>query len=78
MKKLSIVCGLLAVAAILTSCSTTKEVKELKIIHEHHIYIHTYFIASEFEAIENIDEFAHKLADYIKIKKEERKNDYMI
>lgn len=36
------------------------------------------FIASEFEAIENIDEFAYKLADYIKIKKEEIKNDYRL
>ena len=36
------------------------------------------FIASEFEAIENIDEFAHKLADYIKMKKDEIKNDYRI
>ena len=36
------------------------------------------FIASEFEAIENIDEFAHKLADYIKMKKEQKNNDYRI
>lgn len=28
----------------------------------------SYFIASEFEAIENIDEYAYKLADYIKMK----------
>lgn len=28
----------------------------------------SYFILSEFEAIDNIDEYAHKLADYIKMK----------
>ena len=31
------------------------------------------FIASEFEAIENIDEYAYKLVDYIIMKKEQRK-----
>lgn len=36
------------------------------------------FIASEFEAIENIDEYAYKLVDYIIMKKEQRKNEYML
>ena len=36
----------------------------------------SYFILSEFEAIENIDEFAYKLADYITMKKEEGKINY--
>lgn len=36
------------------------------------------FIVSEFEAIENIDEYAYKLVDYVIIKKEQRKNDYRL
>lgn len=40
MKKTSVVCGLVGIALILAGCSSTKEVKEVKIIHEHHIYVH--------------------------------------
>ena len=40
MKKLGIFCGLVGLTVILAGCVSTKEVKEVKIIHEHHIYVH--------------------------------------
>ena len=40
MKKTIVVCGLVGMAMIFAGCSSTKEVKEVKIIHEHHIYVY--------------------------------------
>lgn len=40
MKKLSVICCFAVIGLILGGCSSTKETKEVKVIHEHHIYVH--------------------------------------
>ena len=37
MKKLSVICCFVVIGLIFSGCSSTKEVK---VIHEHHIYVH--------------------------------------
>ena len=40
MKKISVVFGCVVLALILSGCSVNEEVKEIMVIHEHHIYVH--------------------------------------
>lgn len=41
MKKMNLICGLVGFSLLVGGCSKTNETKEIKIVHEHHIFIHS-------------------------------------
>lgn len=40
MKKFIIICSIIGLTSFFTGCSSTNEVKEVRVIHEYHIYVH--------------------------------------